>query len=111
MGGYDRILVLRRLTPVNGVGIEYEVIEIPKAILLRASAGTFKLSTKSKQAPAVPGTCTVSDTAGVMYQLYFDGGSERKLKLQHLRYDLCIPHATWEFGVPDPSALFSAGEE
>ncbi len=111
LGGYDRVLVLRRLTPAGGIGIEYEVIEIPKSILLRASGGRFKLSTKSKQATAVPGTCTVSDQSGVMYQLYFDGGGERKLKLQHLRRDLCIHHATWEFGTPDPSALFSAGEE
>jgi transcriptional regulator with XRE-family HTH domain len=111
LGGYDRILVLRRLTPVSGIGIEYEVIEIPKPILLGASAGTFKLSTKSKQATTVPGTCTVSDNVGVMYQLYFDGGGERKLKLQHLRRDLCTCHATWEFETPDPSDLFSAGEE
>ena len=31
------------------------------------------------------------------YQLYFDGGTERKLQIKNLRKDLCTVHATWVF--------------
>ena len=108
--GYDRIFVLRYLTPGAVTEHEYEIIEIPKVILLRAEKGTFALSTRSKQTTSVPGTCSVSDASGVMYELYFDGGSERKLKLQKLRRSLCVHHATWKFQTPTPKEELSAGE-
>lgn len=110
LDGYDKILVLRYFSTAGSLGHEYEVIEIPKSLLLEAPTGTFQLSTKSKRTTEVPGTCTVRDKTGVRFELSFDG-SDRKLKVQKVRRDLCILHATWEFGVPDPSALFSAGEE
>ena len=34
----------------------------------------------------------------VKFSLYFDGGTERKLQIKHLRKDLCKIHATWIFG-------------
>ena len=33
----------------------------------------------------------------IKFQLYFDGGTERKLQIKHLRKDLCVVHAQWEF--------------
>ncbi|MBK7271462.1 MAG: hypothetical protein IPI07_18805 [Flavobacteriales bacterium] len=29
--------------------------------------------------------------------MYFDGGGERKLQVQHLRKSLCLVHAEWVF--------------
>ncbi|WP_422616418.1 hypothetical protein, partial [Rhodoferax sp.] len=41
----------------------------------------------------------VRDANGQLkYSLYFDGGTERKLQIKHLRKDLCTVHATWTFG-------------
>jgi type II restriction enzyme len=34
-----------------------------------------------------------------MYELYFDGGTERKLQVKNLRRDLCRIHATWQFAI------------
>jgi hypothetical protein len=31
------------------------------------------------------------------FRLYFDGGTERKLKINKIDKRLCIVHATWEF--------------
>ncbi len=51
----------------------------------------------SKQNPK-PGTCTVIDAAGqVKFQLYFDGGTERKLQIRQIDKRLCTVHATWEW--------------
>ena len=53
----------------------------------------------SKQTPK-PGYCDVKDTDGTLkYQLYFDGGTERKLQIKHLKKDLCIVHARWIFSI------------
>ena len=55
---------------------------------------------ESKQFPK-PGYCYVRDKNGEeMYQLYFDGGSERKLQVKNLLKKHCVVHATWEFEVP-----------
>lgn len=52
---------------------------------------------ESKQRPK-PGYCTVVDKEGVvLFRLYFDGGTERKLQIKDLRKDRCIVHATWKF--------------
>lgn len=110
LAGYDRIFVLRYLTPGAVTEHEYEIIEIPKAVLLHADKGVFQLSSRSRQTTSVPGTCSVSDASGVMYELYFDGGSERKLKLQKLRRNVCVHHATWKFQTPAPKEELSAGE-
>lgn len=94
MKSYDRILSLRCLKSEDWL---YELVEIPKALLLRASEGSLEMKHLSKQFPK-PGYCYVRDSDGEMlFQLYFDGGSERKLQIKHLQKDLCIVHATWQF--------------
>jgi Type II site-specific deoxyribonuclease len=97
LANYDRIFVFRCLTPTELVDHHYELLEIPKTILVMAcSSGVFIMTKKSKQTPK-PGYCRVSDERGLMYQLYFDGETERKLRLQKLRRDLCAFHAEWKF--------------
>jgi Type II site-specific deoxyribonuclease len=96
MHGYSRIFTLRRLRN-EGVKIRYELVEIPKSLLLEASNCTLEVCLKSKQNPQ-PGYGYVFDSAGKLkYSLYFDGGTERKLQIKHLRKDLCKVHATWTF--------------
>lgn len=96
MQSYDRIFTLRRLTNVE-TNIRYELVEIPKGLLLEAETCELEICTKSKQNPQ-PGYGYVRDTAGhLKYALYFDGGTERKLQIKHLRKDLCKVHAHWTF--------------
>jgi len=92
---YDRVLVLRNVakTPVE---MHHELVEIPVALMREAASCTFT-SARSKQKPP-PGRGAVTDTNGkTRFVLYFDGGSERKLQVQHIDKNLCILHATWEF--------------
>jgi type II restriction enzyme len=92
---YDRIFQLRRLTDTETVQ-EYELVEIPKDLLKKAETGTFKMMMKSKQIPK-PGTCTVKDEHGrKLFELYFDGGTERKLQIRHLDKCRCVVHAVWK---------------
>ncbi|HEY8746494.1 MAG TPA: hypothetical protein VIM11_00870 [Tepidisphaeraceae bacterium] len=58
----------------------------------------IRMMKKTKQKDHPPAYCDVNDDAGVLlYQLYFDGGSERKLQVKSLLKSLCIVHATWYF--------------
>lgn len=91
---YERIFTLRRLKSSEE---HYELVEIPKDLLLEARSGKLRISSNSKQNPK-PGYCTVTDAHGELkFELYFDGGTERKLQVRSLRKDLCIVHATWRF--------------
>ena len=57
--------------------------------------------TESKQFPK-PGYCDVINENGEMkFQLYFDGGTERKLQIKNLLKTHCIVHAVWEFEISD----------
>jgi len=97
MQSYDRIFTLRRLKDADA-NIRYELVEIPKALLLEARHCKLKVCTDSKQKPQ-PGYGHVKNAAGQLkFSLYFDGGTERKLQIKHLRKDLCKVHATWTFG-------------
>ena len=103
MRSYDRILTLRRLR-YPGVH-HYELVEIPKELLLEAEHGQLTMMTKSTQNPK-PGYCTVMTARGSMaFQLYFDGGTERKLQIRLIDKSLCIVHATWQFPSDDASAV------
>jgi len=102
--GYDRIFTLRCLTPDSVVEHHYEILEIPKHILTQAGGGAFQMMHSSRQNPK-PGYCRVSDTEGLMYELYFDGGTERKLQVKKLRRNLCAVHAEWRFETPLPPAI------
>jgi transcriptional regulator with XRE-family HTH domain len=94
---YDRVFTLRRLKD-DGAKIRYELVEIPKELLLEAKDCVLEACAGSKQNPQ-PGYGHVKDEEGrLKYSLYFDGGTERKLQIKHLRKDLCKVHATWTFG-------------
>lgn len=97
MQNYDRIFTLRFLTKTPEL-IRYELVEIPKKLLLESTHCTFETMEDSRQDPK-PGYGYVKDSSGALkYALYFDGGGERKLQIKHLDKSKCIVHATWEFG-------------
>lgn len=97
--GYERILVLRYL-PGSKANSEYnhyyELIEIPKSLLLSCQDGTFEMKFGSRQNPK-PGYCYVEEDETKLFSLYFDGGGERKLQIKNIIKERCILHATWEF--------------
>jgi type II restriction enzyme len=96
MDAYERVFSLRCLSK-DATHWRYELVEIPKALLREAADGKLSVCRDSKQSPK-PGYCDVTDAAGkIKFQLYFDGGTERKLQVKHLRKDLCTVHAQWEF--------------
>ena len=109
--GYQRIFVLRSLLPGQSMK-HYELVEIPLPVLLEATTGALAWATRSK-AREKGGYCYVPRAVGktrderksLRFQLYFDGGSERKLQLQLLRKDLCRVHAEWRF---ETTGLFEA---
>lgn len=99
MNGYERIFTLRRLKD-HGAKIRYELVEIPKALLLEAASCDLVMCANSKQNPQ-PGYGYVKDASGgLKYSLYFDGGTERKLQIKHLQKGLCKVHASWVFELP-----------
>ncbi len=96
--GYDRIFTLRALR--RAPHWFYELVEIPKQLLLAAKNGELEMQLKSKQFPK-PGYCHVrSRSKEMIYQLYFDAGSERKLQIKNLLKSACKVHATWSFVIP-----------
>jgi type II restriction enzyme len=95
MNAYQRILQLRRLVNEETLQV-YELVEIPKKLLQRAATGKLAMMNGSTQTPK-PGTCTVTDKKGkIVFELYFDGGTERKLQIRHLDKRRCTVHATWK---------------
>ena len=95
---YDRVFTLRALR--RAPNWYYELVEIPKQLLLAAKYGELEMQLTSKQFPK-PGYCHVrSRTKEVIYQLYFDAGSERKLQVKNLLKTACKVHATWSFVIP-----------
>jgi len=106
MDGYDRIFTFRRLL-ADPERYEYELVEIPKGLMLEAANANLVVQEKSKQNPK-PGYGYVHDGMGALagfgdlkYALYFDGGTERKLQIKSLRKSLCIVHASWAFDSAD----------
>lgn len=99
MQNYERILSLRAWPrKENGrVFYHYELVEIPKALLEEATNGELEMMMDSKQNPK-PGYCFVTDENDNMkFQLYFDGGTERKLQIKELKKNLCVVHGEWDF--------------
>ena len=95
---YDRIFTLRALR--RSPHWHYELVEIPKRLMLAAKNGDLQMRLKSKQYPK-PGYCYVRSRKGEdLYQLYFDAGSERKLQVKNLQKSACKVHATWTFVIP-----------
>lgn len=104
--GYDRIFQLRyfrRAAPGNAETHTYELVEIPKALMLEARTGSLSWAERSRTNPRC-GYCAVADANGATkFRLYFDGGGERKLQIKDLRKAACIVHAKWEFTTTLPA--------
>lgn len=103
MRRYERIFTLRCFPRVpqstGGLSYTYELVEIPKSLLLLAGNWPIEIQETSRQTPK-PAYCRVFDEAGAqLYSLYFDGGTERKLQVKNLAKVACIVHATWSFTV------------
>lgn len=99
MVGYDRIFSLRHFATENnqaGSSHFYELVEIPKSLLQLAANGEITMQHQSKQSPK-PGYCRVRDQFGnLLFELYFDGGTERKLQIKNLMKNQCLVVATWK---------------
>ena len=96
--GYQRIMILRALE--KGPQWRYELVEVPKEILMAAAGGEIEMRTNSRQFPK-PGYCHVrTPDKQDVYQLYFDAGGERKLQIKNLSKKYCLVHATWRFLMP-----------
>lgn len=94
LNGYDEIYTLRC---ISREPFAYELVEIPKTLLLMAENANLVVQTESKQSPQ-PGYGHVQDSQGnPLFSLYFDGGAERKLQIKNLDKRYCIVRATWEF--------------
>ena len=97
MKAYDRVIMLRYLSVKATKDRRYELVEIPKALLERAATGALAMK-ETTQNGARPGTCTVfGDDGARLFELYFDGGTERKLQVKHLQKSACVVHADWRF--------------
>lgn len=101
MQNYERILDLRCLSnnPRNARPgqYRYELVEIPKGLLAKARDANIEMKWDSRQNPK-PGYGRVYDENGrLLFELYFDGGTERKLQIRKLLKSECIVHATWEW--------------
>jgi hypothetical protein len=107
MQGYDRIFTLRTLSAARAAARDpfhhYELVEIPKSLLLRAAGVDCVMRQDSRQTPK-PGSCTVTESGEVLFELYFDGGTEQKLQVRHLAKSACHVHATWRFPRVAPPA-------
>jgi type II restriction enzyme len=96
MRSYKRIFQFRCLRP-GPTPYLYELVEIPKSLLLEGVDAELVVQARSRQTPK-PGYGYVKDADGKLrFALYFDGGTERKLQIKKIRKDLCIVHATWKF--------------
>lgn len=101
MRSYDRILSLRKLNTRKDWLWHYELVEIPKSLLEEARSGYLRMIQKTSQFPK-PGYCDVIDEEGrYKFQLYFDGGTERKLQIKCLDKAYCVVHAQWNFEAVD----------
>lgn len=104
MEAYDRIFSLRCLKrqaakPGEPQEFRYELVEIPKDLLLRAKDYRCEMMHDSRQTPK-PGYCYVEGPDGnPAFALYFDGGTERKLQVKNLEKRYCTVHADWRFKV------------
>ena len=101
MTSYDRILSLRCISARRGSPAherEYELVEIPKALVLESANYPCLMQHDSTQTPK-PGRCVVPDpaTGRPKFELYFDGGTERKLQVRSIEKTLCTVRATWKF--------------
>jgi type II restriction enzyme len=96
---YDRLFVLRALPKESLSAIpDYELLEVPVRLFIECPNGPLSVSDTSDRQPQ-PFSINVPQNGSQSraYQLYFDGGSERKIKIKYLDRKLCIPHVLWSF--------------
>jgi len=100
LNGFDRVFQLRyfRCPSDDGKLIhKYELVEIPKSLLLEAKDGELSFGANSRQNPRT-GKCVQRSQSGeVRFQLDFVGAQARQLAISRLMKSLCVLHATWEF--------------
>jgi len=94
---YDRILSLRRLPGTKAYAWHYELVEIPKSLLLEARHGVLRIMQQSRQFPKPAYYDVPAPEGGSKFQLYFDAGGERKLQIKGLKKAYCRVHAEWRF--------------
>lgn len=100
MSRYDRILTLRRLKSASATERYYELVEIPKDLLMQARDARLEVMHDTKQQNSKPAYYRVGETPGTYkFNLYFDGGGERKLQIKDLDKSLCQVHGTWRFDI------------
>lgn len=98
LAGYERIIMLRVFHRPDV--FEYELIEIPRALLMRIGelrAEDFTPLTANGSTRAIirpSANATRSRGADVQFRLIFDG-SDNKVTIKSLRTELCITHARW----------------
>jgi restriction endonuclease SmaI-like protein len=96
MRSYERILQFRCLES-GPKWYLYELVEIPKKLLMEGATAQLVIQAASRQTPK-PGYGYVYDADGKLkFALYFDGGTERKLQIKAVSKALCMIHATWRF--------------
>lgn len=99
MSDYERIITFRCLSnPEERLAgyWKYEMVEIPKTLFLKAKNGTFEMKHDSKQYPK-PGYCYVKENGEDLFQLYFDGGGERKMQVKSIQKKHCNVICTFSF--------------
>ena len=94
----DKLLMLRALEK-GSPRFLYELVEIPIKLLRKAKRGRLEMRLNSSQSPK-PGYCHVKRGGSTLFDLYFDGGGERKLQIKNLDKTQCLVHATWSFDPP-----------
>jgi hypothetical protein len=98
MQSYERIFTLRCLTPESDEIKQYELVEIPKTVLISSQDFPCEMKYDSRQTPK-PGYCKVTIAGKPAFELYFDGGTERKLQVRKLQLTHCDVHARWTIKV------------
>lgn len=99
LSNYEKIFTLRYIKSTDLI-FKYQLVEIPKSLLLESENANLVVMEDSTQDPK-PGYGYVFDEHGERkFSLYFDGGSERKLQIRHLNVSLCLIHAEWHYTLP-----------
>ena len=94
---YGRIMVLRGFPASKGI-ISYDLVEIPKALLMRVKA--LRASDFSKRNSYGSSGAEVSDGKGVAFRILLDGSVE-KVRIFNLRVDRCRIHGAWKISLPN----------
>jgi Type II site-specific deoxyribonuclease len=94
--GKDRIFTLRCLS-ISPTDQYYEFVEIPKLLMLKARDCELEVKYDSTQNPKPGYGHVYGENRELLYDLYFDGGTERKLQIKALSKASCKVHGIWRF--------------